>query len=581
MRMFTLLLISLITTSAQDFTTPFERSQKTQSATYEEAIHYYHQLDKAFGEVAMLEYGLTDVGKPLNLVVISRDKVFDPEKIRKTGKRIFLINNGIHAGEPCGIDASMMLARDLVTRPEMKKMLDHVVVAIIPVYNIGGALNRGCCSRANQEGPEAYGFRGNAKNLDLNRDFIKSDSRNARAFANIFHTWQPDVLVDTHTTNGADYQAVLTYLATLPGKADPGIAAYMTEKMIPSLENHMNSHSIKICPYVNVFGQSPDKGFAAFLDLPRYSSGYASLFQTMSFISEAHMLKPFADRVEATYTFLEGTLSQIHADYQNIGDIIHTAREKAKIQTNFDIMWKHDPGVSRPLVFEGFEARFKPSMVTGQQRLYYDRSSPYKKTVPFFYKYEAVKTIAKPVAYIIPQAWTQVIENLKINRVEMYDLKKDTALPVEVSYISGYKTAERAYEGHYPHSQVEIKKEQEVIQYYAGDKVVYVNQTRNPYIVHVLEPESQDAFFVWNFFDGILMQKEYFSDYVFEEEAEKILKENPQIRESFEEEKARDSVFASNAGLQLNFIYKRSVYAEKTYNRYPVTRWNGTTPLPH
>lgn len=579
--MFTFWLIALIIPPAQDFTTPFERSQKLQSATYQETIDFYRQLDKAFGEISMLEYGLTDIGKPLNLVVISSNKIFDPAKIRKSGKRILLINNGIHAGEPCGIDASMMLARDLVTRPEMKKMLEHVVVAIIPVYNIGGALNRGCCSRANQEGPEAYGFRGNAKNLDLNRDFIKSDSRNARAFAHIFHTWQPDVLVDTHTTNGADYQATLTYLSTLPQKADPGIAAYMTEKMIPSLENHMTSHSIKICPYVNVFGTSPDEGFAAFLDLPRYSSGYASLFQTMAFISEAHMLKPFAQRVEATYTFLEGITAQLNADYQSIGNIIATARENAKIQKDFDVAWKHDPAVSRPLVFEGFEARYKPSLVTGQQRLYYDREAPYKKTVPYFYQYQAVKTISKPVAYIIPQAWEQVIENLKINQVEMYELKKDTVLSVEVSYIDVYHTSERPYEGHYPHSRVELKKSQENIQYYAGDQVVYVNQTRNPYIVHVLEPESQDAFFAWNFFDGILMRKEYFSEYVFEEEAEKILRENPEIRESFEEKKSTDSIFASNGGQQLNFIYQRSVFAENTYNRYPVTRWKGNTPLPH
>ncbi|MDX2248553.1 MAG: M14 family metallopeptidase [Bacteroidia bacterium] len=579
--MFTLLLFIYVFSPGGDLTTPFEQSQKTQSATYEEAISYYRQLDKSFHEISLFEYGKTDVGKALHLVVISSDKVFDPVKIRKSGKRIVLINNGIHAGEPCGIDASMMLARDLVSKPEMKKFLENVVVAIIPVYNIGGALNRGCCSRVNQVGPEAYGFRGNAQNLDLNRDFIKADSRNAWAFTEIFQNWQPEVFVDTHTTNGADYQAVLTYLATLPEKADPGIAAYMTGNMIPALENYMNTRSVKICPYVNVFGNSPDKGFSAFLDLPRYSSGYTSLFQTISFISEAHMLKTFEERVNATYLFLEGIISQVNKDHQTIGDIVKNAKEKAKTQTNFDVAWRHDPSVSRPLPFEGYEARYKSSRVTGLQRLYYDRTAPYTKTIPYFYKYNSIKTLQKPTAYIIPQAWREVIERLQMNKVEMFSLKKDTTLSVEVSYITRFIPSPRPYEGHFLHSGVEIKKTEQQIDYYAGDKVVYVNQERNPYIVHVLEPESQDAFFAWNFFDPILMRKEYFSDYLFEEEAEKILEENPDIRESFEEKKAQDSIFSGDARQQLTFIYEMSDYAEKTYNRYPVTRWNGNTRLPH
>ncbi|MEZ4825930.1 MAG: M14 family metallopeptidase [Bacteroidia bacterium] len=581
MKLITLVLIALLVSGANDFITPYENSGKTASASYHEAIAYYRKLDKAFPEIHLLEYGSTDAGKPLHLVVISDQKQADPQKLRKAGKRIILINNAIHAGEPCGIDASMMLARDLVTRPEMKTLLNHVVVAIIPVYNIGGALNRGCCSRANQVGPDAYGFRGNAQNLDLNRDFIKADSRNARTFAQIFHHWQPDIFIDTHTTNGADYQATLTYLATLPQKADPGIATYMSEAMIPALEKHMISRSIKVCPYVNVFGNPPDKGFAAFLDLPRYSSGYASLFQTISFISEAHMLKSFEERVEATYAFLEGIIAHTHENHLRIGETITAARNRAKTQETFDIAWQHDPSVSRPLVFDGYEAKYKTSAVTGFERMYYDRSAPYSKEVPYFYNYNPVKTVSKPTAYLIPQAWQKVIERLKDNQVEMKALGKDTLLTVEITYLTKYTTSENPYEGHYLHTRTEVKRQEEQVQYYAGDMVVYTDQTRNPYIVHVLEPEAQDAFFAWNFFDPILMRKEYYSDYVFEDEAEKMLSENATLRKTFNEKKAADSVFAKSPGQQLNFLYQHSVYAEKSLNRYPVARWNGKHPLPH
>ena len=71
------------------------------------------------------------------------------------------------------------------------------------------ALNRNSTTRTNQNGPESYGFRGNARNYDLNRDFIKSDTKNAKTFAQIFHLVQPDVFIDNHVSNGADYQYIL------------------------------------------------------------------------------------------------------------------------------------------------------------------------------------------------------------------------------------------------------------------------------------------------------------------------------------------------------------------------------------
>lgn len=119
----------------------------------------------------------------------------------RINKRIILINNGIHPGEPDGIDASMLLARDIVTNKV--KLPDNVVLAFIPVYNIGGCLNRSAFYRVDQNGPEEFGFRGNSQNLDLNRDFIKSDSKEARSFAEIFHLTDPDIFLDNHVSNGS------------------------------------------------------------------------------------------------------------------------------------------------------------------------------------------------------------------------------------------------------------------------------------------------------------------------------------------------------------------------------------------
>ncbi|MDQ3292253.1 MAG: hypothetical protein M3Q05_13280, partial [Bacteroidota bacterium] len=198
--------------------TPYEKSTGNKTATYQECIAYYQKLDKAYEALKLVEYGSTDVGKPLHVAVLSSDKDFNPVSLRKKNKRILLIQNGIHPGEPEGIDASMMLARDYLQKKEWQAYLKDVVVLFIPIYNVDGSLNRNSYSRANQEGPESYGFRGNARNLDLNRDYIKNDSRNAQTFTKIFQEWQPDVFVDTHTSNGADYQHTMTLIATQKDK---------------------------------------------------------------------------------------------------------------------------------------------------------------------------------------------------------------------------------------------------------------------------------------------------------------------------------------------------------------------------
>lgn len=205
----------------RDLLTPFEKGNGNQTTTYEECITFYHELDRLYEEVSYFSYETTSVGKSLDLVVISKEKNFDANALRTSDKRIYLINNGIHPGEPDGIDASMMFARDVLTKEELKPILDHVVILIIPAYNVSGMLNRGSFSRVNQNGPEEYGFRGTAQNYDLNRDFVKCDSREAIAFTQIFQQWKPEIMVDTHVSNGADYQYTMTLISTQPDKLHP------------------------------------------------------------------------------------------------------------------------------------------------------------------------------------------------------------------------------------------------------------------------------------------------------------------------------------------------------------------------
>ena len=553
-----------------DLKIPFEENDNY-TASYFEAIEFYEKLDNNYAKLKLLTYGSTDSGHPLHLAVLSTDGDFDAASIRQKGKHILMINNGIHPGEPCGVEASMLLLRDYLQKEELQKYLENLVIIVIPLYNIGGAINRNSTTRANQKGPEAYGFRGNAKNLDLNRDFIKCDSKNAQTFNQIFAEWQPDVFIDNHTSNGADYQYTMTLIPTQEDKLDANLGEYMRKDLLPRLFADMKSRNWEMTPYVYA-RNTPDDGIAAFLDLARYSSGYAALFNTISFMPETHMLKPYKDRVASTRAFSE---SMIMAFYED-GDKLKAARNKAientKNKHTFELNWEMDTAQKDDLLFKGYTAKYKKSEVSGLDRLYYDRNEPYEKSIPWWRYYKTNLSVKKPAAYIIPQAYAKVIERLKWNGVEMKRLQEDQIIEVEMYRIGEFETGENAYEGHYLHSKVELVKEVKKMLFHKGDYLVFTNQRTNRYLIETLEPNAPDAWFAWNFFDGILMQKEYFSPYVFEDLAADYLKEHPELRKKLEKKKKEDAKFAASAYKQLEFVYLNSPWHEPTYKLYPVGR---------
>lgn len=538
-----------------------------QTATYQEVMDFYETLDEQFDECSLFTYGMTDFGEPLRLLVLSKDRMFTPAEAKAAGKLVLLINNGIHPGEPEGIDASMMLARDLLRNNALP---ENVVIAVIPVYNVGGMHRRGR-SRANQNGPDAYGFRGNARNLDLNRDFIKGDSRNSRAFQEIFNTWDPDVFMDTHTSNGADYQYVMTLIDTQRDKLHPELRE-MASWMTDSLYSRMEGSQFPMIPYVSFRGRTPESGIVSFLEGPRYSTGYAALHHTIGYMPETHMLKSYAQRVHSTYALLK--------HYVELSDLESTrllaARKAAKLaasqQKSFALNWTLDTTHFEEVDFLGFESGTKVSEVSGQDRLFYDRSKPFKRTIRYYNQYKPDVTVDAPLAYVIPQAWHDVVELLHLNGAQTVRLERDSLMELEMYYIEEYQTGRTAYEGHYMHSGVKVRTESQLIQLYAGDYIAYVNQAANRYLVEVLEPQAPDSFFNWNFFDSVLSRKEYFSAYVFEDEAAEMLRNNESLREAFEKAKQADEALSKSGQAQLTWIHANSDYAEKTHMRYPIGR---------
>ncbi len=556
--------------------TPFELSKdKNYTATYSEVIAYYKKLSSTNPQMKLFNYGTTDIGKPLTLVVLSRDKVFDPALIKKQNKRVLLINNGIHPGEPEGIDASMMFARDLLKKNALPR---DIVICMIALYNIDGSMNRGW-SRVSQNGPRAYGFRGNYRNLDLNRDFIKADSRNALAFEQIVNTWNPEVFLDNHTSDGADYQYVMTLIETQKDKQNPILADYTSKTLSPELYKRMKKSGYEMIPYGAGERGLPDSGIVSFLETPRFATGYTSQRNIISYITETHMLKAFDKRVYATYDFEQHLVDIYERDAKLIGELKHKADEQVAKQKVFALDWDVDRDKVDTITFKGYTAAYKPSDISGLKRLYYDRDKPYTKTVKYWDNYKATDSVTKPLAYIIPQAWGKIIDLFKLNSVVMHRLTHDTTIALQMYYIDDYKTPQKPYEGHYLHNNVKLIPTDMKVKFYEGDYVVYTNQPLNRYIVETLEPQGVDSFFAWNFFDSVLGEKEYFSNYVFEDKAAEMLKTDTDLRKKLEDAKAKDPKLANSAAAQLNFVYRNSIYFEKTYLRYPVGRLLTDTKL--
>ncbi|MDL5510786.1 M14 family metallopeptidase [Arenibacter sp. M-2] len=553
----------------ENIKTVFERSNGEETATYLQIIDFYIQLAKEFPEINIQIIGNTDSGNPLHVVTYNPDADFNFQKIGRD-KSILLINNGIHPGESDGIDATMLLFRDLVLKNiEAPK---NTVVVTIPVYNVGGALNRNSTSRVNQNGPKSHGFRGNAKNYDLNRDFIKVDTKNAHTFSKIFHLIKPDIFIDNHVSNGADYQYTLTHLFTQHNKLGGELGQYLHEEMVPALENSLKEADWDITPYVNVFNQVPEKGFSQFMDYPRYSTGYTTLWNTLGLMVETHMLKPYKQRVEGVYALMTKILDISEKDYKKIKNLRENAFEVYLEKQNYPLQWAIDTTKSTILEFKGYEADEFNSEITGLPRLKYDRNRPFTKEVEYQNFFKPTHEVEIPKAYVIKKGWDRIIDLLSVNQISFKTLKQDTSIAVETYKIDSYSTAENSYEGHYPHYNTKVKRSNQKVDFTAGDILVPTNQKGLRYLLETLEPEATDSFFNWNYFDAILQQKEGFSPYVFEDIALEILQDSLEMKTQFNLKKEIDSTFASDWYAQLDWIYKRSKYYEPEHLQYPVYR---------
>ncbi len=545
--------------------------ESNQTPTYEELIDFYLNLSKDNEAITLYQMGDSDYGVPIYLCLINAKG--DSARQFKTARNstTILINNGIHPGEPCGINASMQVALDYSEKSSAARK-DDPVIAIIPAYNVGGMHKRGGYSRANQKGPQLHGFRGNAQHLDLNRDFIKMDSKNMFTFSSIFHGLDPDIFIDTHTSNGADYQYTLTYITPILEKLAPSIKEIYKQSIIPHLHKTLpKKWDYEPFRYVNLKGRTPEGGLTKFNATPRYSMGYADLFHTISFTTETHMLKAFEERVRSTYAFILEIIG--FATTQK--EIVEEARRKA---FSYDALQDYFPAnfvldtIPDSVLFKGYEWSNEKSAFADADRLLYDKAQPFERNIPWFHKMYPTDSLVVPKFYIVGRQEKEVIERLASNGIEMISVDKNTTLDVKVDYMKEWQTTSSPYEGHFLHYDIDKRTVRNKVALKKGDVMIRVQPRNKRFLAHVLSPQYCDSYFAWNFFDSYLQQKEHFSPYVFEDLAKEYLNQNDTLRKRFEKKVANDEDFAVDRRAQLQYIYENSPYHEREHLRIPVFR---------
>jgi hypothetical protein len=593
------------TASPQGWATPTEAADYRTTPRFDETMAYLHRLQQAAPKVLKIEvFGKSGEGRDLVAVIASKDGVFDPAALHRANRPIMLIQNSIHAGEMDGKDSCLALLRDIVITKSKAALLDKAVLVILPMYNVDGHERRSPYNRINQNGPEEMGWRTTSVNLNLNRDYLKADTVETRAFLRLWTRWLPDFFVDDHVTDGADFQYDTTYSISSGPDVYPPLAEWITKSLLPYTEQSVNNSGHVIGPYIAFADESdPGKGIPIFQDLPRFSTGFTVLENRPGLLVEMHMLKDYKTRVTGNYEILRAMLEVINRDAEQLVRM-NRENDAATIAAGRDVAGRtivpllvSATGRTEPFLFRGYKFERSLSEVSGAVRIEYSKE-PANITIPRQNEMATTRSVTMPRAYIIPAEWTTVIDVLAAHGIEM--MKTSAAwtsdMQVELYRCPRPQWLERPFEGRHLASfdnggaatdapgggaatassgaakQKGCKFVREKMTFPAGSVVVPMDQRAAKVALHFLEPEGPDSAVTWGFFDAIFEQKEYGEGYVVEKLAREMMAKDPKLKEEFEARLASDHDFAASPSERLNFFYKRSPYWDSHLGLYPVGR---------
>lgn len=551
----------------------YEVSGGTETPRYDETYRYSKMLADSSSIVSMIEYGKSPQGRTQYALVLDRDGLGNPSMIRDKGRIIFLVQACIHPGEPEGKDAGLLFLRDVAIGKKNLHLLENVSVVFIPIVSVDGHERFGPYNRINQNGPKEMGWRTTPTNLNLNRDFLKGDAPEMQAWLELFNAWMPDAFMDIHTTNGADYQYVITYAVENLGNMDPGITQWLNEKFIPAIEPAMKSKGLPIFPYVSFRKwHDPRSGLRAYTSSPRYSVGYAAARNRFGILVETHMIKPYHQRVEATLELIIQTLELLNREHKTLRSATLEADRQCTsgilAAEPFPVTYKLSER-STKIDFLGFSYQVIKSDLTGNDWFIYS-DTPQTFTLDWFHENLPDKSVNIPKAYVIPVEWSEVIYRLACHGIEMQILQKDTLLEVSTWKFSGVKLSAQTYEGRTRVEEISMLEVPQRVLYHAGSALILTNQQAARIIVHALEPASPESFLQWGFFNAIFEQKEYAESYVMEKMAREMIARNPALLEEFNAFNATVPDTPAKMWAQYNWLYSRTPYFDAMKDVYPV-----------
>ena len=581
-----------------DWQTPAEKSAFAKTPSYDETMAYLRRIAAAApGQVRIETFGKTGEGRDLVAVIASKDGVFEPDAIHRSGRPIVLIQNGIHAGEIDGKDASLALLRDMVATKSQKALLDRAVVVILPIYNADGHERSGPYNRINQNGPEEMGWRTTALNLNLNRDYMKADAPETRAFLRLWNRWLPDYFVDNHVTDGLDYQYDVTYQCDWTPDVVPAIAEWQRRVVEPYLAQAVAQAGHVPGPYIDPKDASDlSRGMRTWPSLPRYSNGYTNVQNRPGMLVETHMLKDYRTRVEGTYAILRALLELVNRDADALlrmnrqADAATIAEGKASGRPAIPLLLVSD-GTTEPFVYKGIRVEHSPSEISGTRRRSYT-ADPIEMTLPKDVGFKAAVSVVPPAAYIVPAQWTEVIDVLAAHGLRMSRTSRPWEGEVETYRCDEPRWNPRPFEGRQvlfspgegtPKSDAALgscRVVREKLEYPAGSAVVPLAQRAARVAIHLLEPQGPDSFVAWGFFNAIFEQKEFGEDYVVEKLAHEMLAKDPKLAAEFEAKLAADPKFAASPEARLAFFYDRSPWRDPKLGLYPVGRLGSLSGIP-
>lgn len=560
---------NLIADPSNPWVTPSELTGLTETPSYIETMAWIEKLTGNSPYMIMKSIGKSEQGRAIQMVLVSKDQDFTAEELAKSKKPLILFQAGIHAGEIDGKDAGMMLLRD-ISVGEKLDLLDEANLLFIPILNVDGHERKGEFSRVNQRGPKIMGWRSNAVNLNLNRDYTKLETEGIKAIAKVIKEYDPDLYIDIHVTDGADYQYDVTYGFVETGGYSPEISSWLATKFKPEVDQALKDQGHIPGPLLFAAnGEDFTEGNIAFSFSPRFSHTYGDIRHLPAILIENHSLKPYKQRVLGTYVFLEQMIKSVGNHYAELRSAIESDRSQSKESIVVKYGFRDTPADS--VEFLGIKSEKVLSEITGNEYVAW-KGEAVTQLVPSIFMDKPVTTVSVPKAYYVPVEWKEVIQKMKEHGIEMEILKEEVELNLEFSTINDFKMVSQPYEGLMRIQSFDLDKNYRKVTLQPGSVKVSTSQALGELAVILLEPESVDSFFQWGYFNTILAQTEYMETYVMEPMAMQMLEKDPELKKRFEEEKAKDEQFAKSPRRMYRWFYEQTPYLDQNWKVIPVGR---------